>query len=111
MVQMFTAGVRDGIKKKVPFVLEHSTGLVQLVEELTMKGKMPDTDWLLVLLAKVPGKSCPIFAKGYVPPARPAPTRIEMKLDNRDGFWTGLQPVSKLAQGKAPGLDCLKNLT
>ena len=55
-----------------------------------MKGKMPDTDWLLVLLAKVPGKSCPIFAKGYVPPSRPPPNRTVVKLDNRDGFWTGL---------------------
>ena len=102
MVQMFTVGVIDGIKKQVPFVLEHSTGLVQLVEELSMKGNMPDTDWLLVLLAKVPGKSCPIFAKGYVPPSRPAPNRTEVKLDNRDGFWTGIQPVSKLALTEVP---------
>ena len=55
-----------------------------------MKGKMPDTDWLLVLLAKVPGRSCPIFAKGYTPPVRPPPNRTVVKLDNRDGFWTGL---------------------
>ena len=90
MVQMFTVGVRDGIQKRDPFVLEHSAALVQLVQELSMKGKMPDTDWLLVLLAKVPGRSCPIFAKGYTPPARPAPNRAVVKLDNRDGFWTGL---------------------
>ena len=55
-----------------------------------MKGKMPDTDWLLVLLAKVTGRSCPVFAKAYTPPARPVPNRTVVKLDNRDGFWTGL---------------------
>ena len=94
MVQMFTVAVRDGILKQDPFVLKHSAALVQLVEELTMKGKKPDTDWLLVLLAKVPGESCPIFAKGYVPPpSRPIPNCV-VKHDNRDGFWTGVQPVS-----------------
>ena len=56
-----------------------------------MKGKMPDTDWLLVLLAKVPGRSCPIFAKGYTPPPRPLPNCVAVvKLDNQDGFWDGL---------------------
>ena len=74
----------------MPFVIENSVGLVQLVEELTKRGKMPDTDWLLVLLAKVPGPSCPIFAKGYVPPYRPVPNHTVVKLDNQDGFWAGL---------------------
>ena len=97
MVHMFVKAVRDGILKQDPFVLEHSASLAQLAQELSMRGKMPDTDWLLVLLAKVPGKSCPIFAKGYVPPPRPLPNCVVMQLDNQDGFWTGLQPVSALS--------------
>ena len=75
-----------------------------------MKGKMPDTDWLLILLAKVPGKSCPIFSKAYAPPARPPPNRTVVKLDNRDDFWTGLQPVSKLALTEAERSGLSENL-
>ena len=62
-----------------------------------MKGKMPDKDWLMVLLAKIPGKSCPIFAKGYTPPPRAVANRTEITLNNHDGFWTGLNCVSELS--------------
>ena len=46
MVKMFEKGVADGIRKKDPFVLLHKLALLQLIEELNMRGKMPDKDWL-----------------------------------------------------------------
>ena len=97
MVEMFKEAVDDGIQQKKPFVISNRVGLLQLIDEIQMKGKMPDKDWLMVLLAKIPGKSCPIFAKGYVPPTKPQlVNRPEVTLNNHDGFWTGLSGVSSL---------------
>ena len=42
MVQLFAEAVTAGIKNKTPFVIAHRVGLLQLVEELSMQGKMPD---------------------------------------------------------------------
>ena len=94
MVQMFAEAVHAGIKNKVPFVVGHRVGLLQLVEELSMQGKMPDKEWLLICLAKVPGRSCPLFAKGYQPPKRKPPNRTDVQMPNQDAFFTGLNEVS-----------------
>ena len=97
MLDLFQAAVEDGIQKKTPFVIAHRVGLLALVAEMNKKGKMPDKDWLLVLLAKVPGRSCPLFFKGYEPPKKPAPNRTDVQVPNQDAFFTGLSKVSSEA--------------
>ena len=99
MVQLFAEAVHAGIKNKVPFVVGHRVGLLQLVEELSMQGKMPDKEWLLICLAKVPGCSCPLFAKGYQPPKRKPPNRTDVQMPNQDAFFTGLNEVSAWKTG------------
>ena len=101
MLQLFTEAVHAGIKNKTPFVIAHRVGLLQLIDEMNMPGKMPDKEWLLVLLAKVPGKSCPLFAKGYAPPKRAPPNRTVVQVPNHDAFFTGLNEVS-LCKWQAP---------
>ena len=94
MADLFKQAVEDGIQRKVPFVMAHRVGMLALVEEMNKKGKMPDKEWLLILLAKVPGRSCPLFAKGYEPPKKPAPNRTDVQIPNQDAFYTNLSKVS-----------------
>ena len=99
MIDLFTEAVNAGIEAKKPFVIANRVGLLQLIAEINMKGKMPDKDWLLVLLSKIPGKSCPLFAKGYEPPKRAPPVRAVVEVSNHDDFFTGLSKVSRKFSG------------
>ena len=80
--------------------MSHSVGLRNLVAALDgcPPDKWPRKDWLITLLAKVPGESCEIFQRNYKPPADAQPrrkaARQEVYVDNSDGFWTGLSEVS-----------------
>ena len=97
LVKLFTDAVHKGIRTKDPFVLENRPGLENLIKVLQQKVKWPEKDWLILLLAKVPGKSCPIFQRDYEPPA-PGQVKREAKpvpLFNDDGFWDGLGKVSQ----------------
>ena len=41
--------------------MEHKVGLQELLVVLNKPLKWPDKDWLLTVLAKIPGRSCPIW--------------------------------------------------
>lgn len=59
-----------------------------------MEKKPADVRWLLTLLAIfVPDDE--VFKKSYryVPPPKPVP--VEPMLDNSDGFWDDLPPLSQ----------------
>ena len=72
-------------------VLHRMESLAELMEE----GQLPDNDWLLLLLSKMPGDSCPIFGKGYRyvrPPS--ARARPEILLYDEDCFFEGLPELN-----------------
>ena len=39
-------------------VLETMLATLELIED---EGKLPDNDWLIIVLSHIPGKTCPIF--------------------------------------------------
>ena len=90
-MRLFQQGVKDGIEANDRFVVSNQDSLLVLIEEMKPVRKYPDKEWLIKLLSKIPGKSCEIFARNYVPPPRAvAPIRRSVMMDNSDNFWTGL---------------------
>ena len=65
-------------------------GLLSLME----LGKLPDNDWLLLLLSHVPGRDCSVFQKHYKYVRPPSLLRPELLLFDEDGFFEGLPAVS-----------------
>ena len=65
LIKLFTNAVYRGIREKTPFVIANREGLENLIKLLQSKVKWPEKEWLILLLAKVPGDSCEIFHRDY----------------------------------------------
>ena len=68
LLRLFNVGIKDGIHRKKKFVVQHQAGLKELAKILEVPTKVPDCQWLLLLIAAVGGPEHPVFQKGYTPP-------------------------------------------
>ena len=77
--------------------MQHQAGLKELSRLMKTPTRVPDNQWLLLLIAAVGGPEHPLFQKGYVPPVEAETLQPLFKqplIDNRDGFFDAAKPVS-----------------
>ena len=68
LLRLFREGIKEGVRRKRKFVVQHQQGLTALSKLMEVPTKVPDNQWLLLLIAAVGGPEHPVFQKGYVPP-------------------------------------------
>ena len=90
--------VTAALRQKDPFVTAHKPAFQELLKLLEKPTKSPNRDWLMTVLMKVPGKQCVIFQKGYKPPKKERVDEQPVYIDNSDGFFDNLEPVSNRCQ-------------
>ena len=98
LVRLFSAAVTDGVKKKNKYVLEHLDGIRALQKLFEKFDRVPENNWILLLIAAVAGPSHPIFQKGYVPPTPEevmGPLYRQPVVWNGDGYYDNQPTVSE----------------
>ena len=55
LLRLLSVAFGDGIRRKKKFVMQHRDGITALIKIFQNPNKVPDTQWLLLLLAAVGG--------------------------------------------------------
>ena len=67
LLRMYHEAVKEGVRKKRKFVMEHHQGMIALGQLMENKNRTPESSWILLLIAAVAGAEHPIFQKGFMP--------------------------------------------
>lgn len=68
LLRLLRCSFAEQLRKKKKLVVQNEDAIKALIRLLDNPNKVPDMNWLLLVIAAIGGPEHPLFAKGYKPP-------------------------------------------